>query len=105
MKEIKKFLNKNRYWLLLFILSFAAVGSLAGAIIEVITDKKLSLNPLENFAAEQNLWLNFKFALIGGAIGFVIGITIILAAGKLKNTKVGKRIQDIFSRDGEGLFF
>lgn len=106
MKVIKDFVYRSRYWLFLFTLSAAAVGSLAGAVVEEFNDKELFRDPLQNIAAEQNSWLNFKFALVGGVLGFVAGSVFILVAFKLKDTKAVKRIRNkiAFSHKEEDLF-
>lgn len=70
--------------------SFGALASVLGAIVEGIEEKVLSSNVIENFAKDYCRWLNFKFALVGIAVGIVAGILVIFLIDRLKNTRFGK---------------
>jgi hypothetical protein len=94
--KIKRVLIDVREHLLFFIFivsGCAAVMSAKGAAVE----SKMSVGITENdinaiknakngtleltgvlpIAAEQNMWLSFRYALIGGAVGICIGFLII----------------------------
>ena len=99
--------RKNYYFIVFCGLAFAAVFSVIGAYIETLVSPELSQTLMENYAAEQNLWLNFKLAIPGAAVGILFGVVINFMICRAANTKIGKQIGKFISAGNpeESLFW